>query len=58
VAGAEAQRAKAVEIVKSMWTEADTSYDGRHFTLQGAQCDPSPCRTRTRPSSSAAPASS
>ena len=33
---------ETVEIVKSMWTEADTSYEGRFFTLDGAQCDPKP----------------
>jgi F420-dependent oxidoreductase-like protein len=33
---------ETVEIVKSMWTEPDTSYDGRHFQIQGAQCDPKP----------------
>jgi len=33
---------ETVEIVKAMWTEADASYDGRHFKIQGAQCDPKP----------------
>jgi F420-dependent oxidoreductase-like protein len=33
---------ETVEIVKSMWTEPDTSYDGRHFQIQRAQCDPKP----------------
>jgi len=33
---------ETVEIVKAMWTEPDTSYDGRHFKIQGAQCDPKP----------------
>jgi F420-dependent oxidoreductase-like protein len=33
---------ETVEIVKSMWTEPDTTYDGRHFQLAGAQCDPKP----------------
>ncbi len=34
--------AETVEIVRSMWTEPDTSYEGQHFTLKGAQCDPKP----------------
>jgi F420-dependent oxidoreductase-like protein len=33
---------ETVEIVRSMWTEPETSYDGRYFTLKGAQCDPKP----------------
>jgi F420-dependent oxidoreductase-like protein len=33
---------ETVEIVKGMWSEADFSYDGKHFHLEGAQCDPKP----------------
>jgi F420-dependent oxidoreductase-like protein len=33
---------ETVEIVKLMWTEPDTSYSGRHYTLVDAQCDPKP----------------
>ena len=33
---------ETVEIVRSMWTEADTTYEGKFFTLQGAQNDPKP----------------
>ena len=33
---------ETVEIVKTMWTEPDASYAGRHFTIKGAQCDPKP----------------
>src|SRR3954447_16965793 len=33
---------ETVEIVKSMWREPDTTYDGTYFRLQGAQCDPKP----------------
>jgi len=33
---------ETVEIVRSLWTEPDTSYEGRFFTLDGAQCDPKP----------------
>ena len=33
---------ETVEIVRSMWTEPDTSYEGRFFTFDGAQCDPKP----------------
>jgi F420-dependent oxidoreductase-like protein len=33
---------ETVEIVKAMWSEPDVTYHGRHFTLDGAQCDPKP----------------
>ena len=33
---------ETVEIVKSMWSEPDTTYDGTYFQLKGAQCDPKP----------------
>ena len=36
---------ESVEIVRSMWTQADTSYDGRYYQLKGAQCDPKPLQT-------------
>jgi len=31
-----------VEIVKRMWTEPDATYEGKHFSVDGAQCDPKP----------------
>ncbi|HEX6311748.1 MAG TPA: LLM class F420-dependent oxidoreductase [Acidimicrobiia bacterium] len=34
--------AEAVEVVKAMWSQADASYEGRYFTVKGAQCDPKP----------------
>jgi F420-dependent oxidoreductase-like protein len=36
------QLREAVEIVKAMWSEPDVTYDGKHFQLAGAQCDPKP----------------
>jgi F420-dependent oxidoreductase-like protein len=33
---------EAVEIVKLLWSEADVSYSGKYYELQGAQCDPKP----------------
>ena len=33
---------EAVEIVKSMWTQPETTYDGRYYTLDRAHCDPKP----------------
>jgi F420-dependent oxidoreductase-like protein len=33
---------EAVEIVRSMWTQPDTTYHGRYYRLEGAQCDPKP----------------
>jgi F420-dependent oxidoreductase-like protein len=36
------QLAEAVQIVKAMWTEPDASFEGKYFTISGAQCDPKP----------------
>jgi len=36
---------ETVEIVKAMWSEPDVSYQGEHFTLDGAQCDPKPLQS-------------
>jgi F420-dependent oxidoreductase-like protein len=33
---------ETVEIVTSMWTEEETTYEGRHYRLERAQCDPKP----------------
>ena len=33
---------ETVEIVKAMWRDPDVSYDGKHFQMSGAQCDPKP----------------
>lgn len=33
---------ETVEIVKSMWTEPETSYEGTYFRLERAHCDPKP----------------
>lgn len=33
---------ETVEIVKAMWSDAEVTYDGKHFKLEGAQCDPKP----------------
>jgi F420-dependent oxidoreductase-like protein len=33
---------ETVEIVKALWSEPDVTYEGRHFRLKGAQCDPKP----------------
>jgi F420-dependent oxidoreductase-like protein len=33
---------ETVEIVKAMWSDPDVHYEGKHFTLAGAQCDPKP----------------
>jgi F420-dependent oxidoreductase-like protein len=33
---------EAVEIVRSMWTEPETTYDGDHYRLVRANCDPKP----------------
>ena len=33
---------ETVEIVTTMWSEADTEYQGEFFTVRGAQCEPKP----------------
>jgi F420-dependent oxidoreductase-like protein len=33
---------EAVEIVKSMWTERETTYEGRYYRTVRANCDPKP----------------
>jgi F420-dependent oxidoreductase-like protein len=33
---------ETVEIVKLMWSEAEATYDGRIYSVTGAQCDPKP----------------
>src|SRR5438445_74566 len=42
IADPQAKWAKSLEIAKTMWTEPEASYEGRHFTIKGAQCDPKP----------------
>jgi F420-dependent oxidoreductase-like protein len=36
---------ETVEIVRSMWTEPDTTYKGTFYELDGAQCDPKPLQS-------------
>jgi F420-dependent oxidoreductase-like protein len=36
---------ETVEIVKRMWTEPDATFEGRHFSVHGAQCDPKPVQS-------------
>ena len=33
---------ECVEIVKAMWTQEETSYDGKYYKLERAHCDPKP----------------
>jgi F420-dependent oxidoreductase-like protein len=33
---------EAVELVTAMWSQADASYEGRYYRIDGAQCDPKP----------------
>jgi F420-dependent oxidoreductase-like protein len=32
----------AVEVVKAMWTQPDAEFEGKYFSVKGAQCDPKP----------------
>src|SRR5690606_38691825 len=34
--------AETVEIVRSMWTERETTYSGKYYEIKRAQCDPKP----------------
>jgi F420-dependent oxidoreductase-like protein len=36
---------ECVEIVKSMWSEPETTYDGDYYQLSRAHCDPKPLQT-------------
>jgi F420-dependent oxidoreductase-like protein len=36
---------EGVEIMKAMWTEDVVDYDGRHYRLQGAICQPKPLQS-------------
>jgi alkanesulfonate monooxygenase SsuD/methylene tetrahydromethanopterin reductase-like flavin-dependent oxidoreductase (luciferase family) len=56
--GAHRHAAEAVEIVRSMWTEPETTYNGTYYELSRPTAIPSRCRRRTRRSGSAAAASS
>jgi F420-dependent oxidoreductase-like protein len=33
---------ETVEITKLLWSEASATYEGRHYRVEGAQCDPKP----------------
>ena len=37
--------AEAVQIVRSMWTEPSTSFEGKYYKLDRAQCDPKPVQS-------------
>jgi F420-dependent oxidoreductase-like protein len=32
----------AVQVVKTMWSEPDATFEGKYFSVKGAQCDPKP----------------
>jgi probable F420-dependent oxidoreductase len=34
--------AESLSIMKSLWTEGETTFAGRHYTVHGARCDPRP----------------
>jgi alkanesulfonate monooxygenase SsuD/methylene tetrahydromethanopterin reductase-like flavin-dependent oxidoreductase (luciferase family) len=40
---------ETVEIVTSMWTQPDTTYEGKYFQLQRAQCEPKPVQSPRPP---------
>ncbi|HEV7886089.1 MAG TPA: LLM class flavin-dependent oxidoreductase, partial [Acidimicrobiales bacterium] len=40
---------ECVEIVRSMWTEEETTYAGTYYTLERANCDPKPLQQPTPP---------
>jgi F420-dependent oxidoreductase-like protein len=41
--------AETVEIVTSMWSQPETTYEGRYYRLERAQCDPKPVQSPRPP---------
>jgi alkanesulfonate monooxygenase SsuD/methylene tetrahydromethanopterin reductase-like flavin-dependent oxidoreductase (luciferase family) len=39
---------EAIEIIRSLWTNDTTDYDGEFYRLRGARCDPPPVQRRPR----------
>lgn len=39
------QLAEAIEILKRMWTEDEVHFDGKHYQLRGAICQPKPLQS-------------
>jgi alkanesulfonate monooxygenase SsuD/methylene tetrahydromethanopterin reductase-like flavin-dependent oxidoreductase (luciferase family) len=37
-----AQLAEAIELIRTMWTQAPASYEGQHYRITGARCEPRP----------------
>ncbi len=42
--------AESCTIIRHVWTEGPFDFDGRHYQLKGAVCEPSRCSGHTRPS--------
>ncbi len=40
---------ETVEIVTRMWSEGEATFEGRHFSVNGAQCDPKPVQSPRPP---------
>jgi F420-dependent oxidoreductase-like protein len=40
---------ETVEIVTAMWTQPETTYEGKYFTLKRAQCEPKPVQSPRPP---------
>ena len=36
------QLAEAVQVIRAMWTESPATFRGRHYTVEGAYCNPRP----------------
>ncbi|MGI9335204.1 MAG: LLM class flavin-dependent oxidoreductase [Gammaproteobacteria bacterium] len=36
------QLAEAIEIIRLLWTESPASYEGEHYRIEGAHCEPRP----------------
>src|SRR3989449_5824498 len=37
-----AQLAEAIELIRTMWTQAPAHYKGEHYRIEGAYCEPRP----------------
>jgi alkanesulfonate monooxygenase SsuD/methylene tetrahydromethanopterin reductase-like flavin-dependent oxidoreductase (luciferase family) len=36
------QLAEAIQVIRAMWTQAPASFEGRHYRIDGAYCEPPP----------------
>ena len=49
-----ARLGESLEILKRLWTEETATFEGRHYRLVDAVCEPKRCKSRDLPSGSVA----